>query len=193
MEKQHDTGDELDSLTEDRLNGNDRDLVLRKYFKSKRGLQVEILLYTGSIRKHQGEVDSVGRDFVCLVNGSKRKWIPYSTISGVKPKKISGGIDAKKRLRESRINRLKSLTQFTNVNQDNELFSQTVALERLESNLHSFKNTRIIVEGDGVTSRGKIASCENGQLHLKSFKSETTIPLKEIRLIKSNPLSELLL
>lgn len=163
-------------------------LTLKKFFKSKRNQQIVISshLTEGEEVTIEGKVDTIGRDFVMLINLKKRIWIPYAEIESAK---IPFGFPA-----------------FSNTHQyhlyDNQLqqkltqrFGETVAKreelvkqffeESLQTNLASWKDIWVEVKTGNSSVFGKLTTSTAHGVKVKYFKAEEEIPLSAIRLVQT--------
>jgi hypothetical protein len=163
-------------------------LTLKKFFKKKRNQQVEVYSMSGpEVIYTEGKVSAIGRNFVMLSNLKDRFWIPYHTIQSAN---IPYGIPNYSNTHQHYIYdndlRTKLLTQFgETVSKKEDLFQQFCE-DSLESNLHTWKGTRVEIktlEGDEYS--GKISDAKDETILLKQSHGSRSIELSNVSYIRT--------
>jgi len=169
-------------------------LTLKKFFKKKRNQQVEVYSRSGTdVMYTEGKVAAVGRNFVMLSNLKDRFWIPYHAINSAN---IPYGIPNYSNTHQHYIYdndlRNKLLLKFgETVSKKEDLFQQFCE-DSLESNLNTWKGTRVETkthEGDEHT--GKISYAKDNRVFLKQPHESMSIELSSVSYIRTLRLLQL--
>ena len=163
-------------------------LTLKKFFKKKRNQQVEVYSLSGTeVIYTEGKVAAIGRNFVMLSNLKDRFWIPYDAIQSAN---IPYGIPNYSNTHQHYIYdndlRKKLLQQFgETVSRKEELFQQFCE-DSLESNLHTWKGSRVEVKtAEGKDYTGKIDEANDHKLHLNQSNRRIDIDLSTVSYIRT--------
>ena len=157
-------------------------MILIKFFKSKKNQLVEVYSRSGEEVIHTvGKVSVVGKNFVILRTLFKRFWIPYSVIHSTKsPFGIPDVPGTHQHTVVDEELRRKLLTNFGVTVAGKEVLKQQFFEELLETNLKSWKGTKLKIFSDQVII-GKIRDVHSGKVFLKDNRS---IPINKINYIQ---------
>ncbi len=157
-------------------------MILIKFFKSKKNQLVEVYSRNGEEVIHTvGKVSVVGKNFVMLRTLFKRFWIPYSVIHSTKsPFGIPDVPGTHQHTVVDEELRRKLLTNFGVTVAGKEELKQQFFEELLETNLKSWKGTKLKIFSDQVII-GKISDIHSGKVFLKDNRS---IPINKINYIQ---------
>ena len=157
-------------------------MILIKFFKSKKNQLVEVYSRNGEEVIHTiGKVSVVGKNFVMLRTLFKRFWIPFSVIHSTKSP--FGIPDVPGTHQHNVIDeelRRKLLTNFGVTVAGKEALKQQFFEELLETNLKSWKGTKLKIFSNQVIV-GKIRDIHSGKVVLKDNRS---IPINKINFIQ---------
>jgi hypothetical protein len=163
-------------------------LTLKRFFKKKRNQQVEVYSHSGTeVMYTEGKVAAVGRNFVMLSNLKDRFWIPYRAINSAN---IPYGIPNYSNTHQHYIYdndlRNKLLMKFgETVSKKEDLFQQFCE-DSLESNLNTWKGTRVEIKthkGDEYT--GKVSDARDNRILLKQSQGSHFIELSNVTYIRT--------
>lgn len=157
-------------------------MILIKFFKSKKNQLVEVYSRHGEDVIHTvGKVSVVGKNFVILRTLFKRFWIPYSVIHATKsPFGIPDVPGTHQHTVIDEELRRKLLTNFGVTVVGKEALKQQFFEELLETNLKSWKGTKLKIFSDQVIV-GKVNDIHSGKVYLKDKHS---IPINKINYIQ---------
>lgn len=157
-------------------------MILIKFFKSKKNQLVEVYSRNGEEVVHTiGKVSVVGKNFVMLRTLFKRFWIPFSVIHSTKsPFGIPDVPGTHQHTVVDDELRRKLLTNFGVTVAGKEVLKQQFFEELLETNLKSWKGTKLKIFSDQVII-GKISDVHSGKVFLKDNRS---IPINKINYIQ---------
>ena len=147
-------------------------LILIKFFKSKKNQLVEVYSRNGEEIIHTvGKVSVVGKNFVILRTLFKRFWIPYSFIHSTKsPFGIPDVPGTHQHTVIDEELRRKLLTNFGVTVAGKEALKQQFYEELLETNLKSWKGTKLrIFSGQEIV--GKVQAIHSGKIFLNDNRS----------------------
>ena len=117
-----------------------------------------------------GKVATIGRNFVMLKTLFVRFWIPYPTIKSAKsPFGIPDVSATHQHVAYDQELRNKLLTNFGSVVAEKEVLRQQFYEELLETNLKSWKGTKITIYTKNIIS-GKVRDVRNGKIILNDNK-----------------------
>lgn len=164
-----------------------KELVLRKFFRHKRNQQIEVYSKSkGKSLQTLGKVRAAGRDFVVLTTLTDRIWIPFSAIHSANvPYGLPDLSNTHQHLVIDDNLRHKLITQFGQTVSNKDVLVQQFFEESLETNMQTWKGTRVEIDVGDQTLAGKVLRSKDGLLTIKSFNTEQTISLKEITYIKT--------
>ncbi len=164
-----------------------KDLILKKFFKHKRNQQVEVFVVNDRKPLHLlGKVNTVGRDFVSLITLKDRHWIPFSRIESAKiPYGLPEVSSAHQHFAYDEELRRNLITRFSETVASKDILIQQFFEETLQTNLQTWKDTRVQISTTNVDYTGKIVRSNDGIIELSRKKCIHTIPMKEITLIKT--------
>ena len=145
-----------------------KQLILIKFFKSKKNQLVEIFSKSGDQIIHTvGKVHTIGRNFVMIKTLFTRIWIPYDTIHSAKsPFGITQIHNTHQNVVIDEELRRKLLTNFSQTVSNKEVLRQQFYEELLETNLKSWKGTKLTIYADNPV-KGKILKVMPGKVYLK--------------------------
>lgn len=163
-----------------------KQLVLRKFFRHKRNQQVEVYLKIDDHVTHfVGKVNTNGRDFVILTTLKERIWLPFQYIESAKvPFGLPEISSAHQHFVYDEELRTKLITRFSETVAAKDVLVQQFFEETLETNLRTWKNTRVQVVTKTGEILGKMIASQNGALLLKGFKDQHSISLSDVVFIK---------
>lgn len=149
-------------------------MILLKFFKSKKNQLVEIHSTNGEEILHTiGKVATIGRNFVMLKTLFIRFWIPYPVIKSAKtPFGIPDVAATHQNVVYDQELRNKLLTNFGSVVSEKEVLRQQFYEELLETNLKSWKGTKVTFYTKNIIS-GKIIDVQKGKVFLNNGKEIT--------------------
>ncbi len=147
-------------------------MILIKFFKSKKNQLVEVYSRNGEEVIHTvGKVSVVGKNFVILRTLFKRFWIPYSVIHSTKsPFGIPDVPGTHQHTVVDEELRRKLLTNFGVTVAGKEELKQKFFEELLETNLKSWKGTKLKIFSDQVIV-GKVIDIHSGKVFLRDNRS----------------------
>ena len=147
-------------------------MILIKFFKSKKNQLVEVYSRNGEEVIHTvGKVSVVGKNFVILRTLFKRFWIPYSVIHSTKsPFGIPDVPGTHQHTVVDEELRRKLLTNFGVTVAGKEALKQQFFEELLETNLKSWKGTKLKIFSDQVIV-GKVNDIHSGKVFLRDNRS----------------------
>ncbi|MGM9945220.1 MAG: hypothetical protein ACI33M_09780 [Lysinibacillus sp.] len=147
-------------------------MILIKFFKSKKNQLVEVYSRNGEEVIHTvGKVSVVGKNFVILRTLFKRFWIPYTVIHSTKsPFGIPDVPGTHQHTVIDEELRRKLLTNFGVTVAGKEALKQQFFEELLETNLKSWKGTKLKIFSDQVIV-GKISDIHSGKVFLRENRS----------------------
>lgn len=147
-------------------------MILIKFFKSKKNQLVEVYSRNGEEVIHTvGKVSVVGKNFVILRTLFKRFWIPYSVIHATKsPFGIPDVPGTHQHIVVDEELRRKLLTNFGVTVAGKEELKQKFFEELLETNLKSWKGTKLKIFSDQVIV-GKVSDIHSGKVFLRDNRS----------------------
>ena len=159
-------------------------LILIKFFKSKKNQLVEVYSKNGEEVIHTiGKVNVIGKNFVILRTLFKRFWIPYSVIHSTKsPFGIPDVPGTHQHTVVDEELRRKLLTNFGVTVAGKEVLKQQFYEEWLETNLKSWRGTKLKIFTDQVIV-GKIRDIHSGTIILTDKRS---IPINKINYIEQS-------
>ena len=129
---------------------------------------------------------AAGRDFVVLTTLTDRIWIPFSAIHSANvPYGLPDLSNTHQHLVIDDNLRHKLITQFGQTVSNKDVLVQQFFEESLETNMQTWKGTRVEIDVGDQTLAGKVLRSKDGLLTIKSFNTEQTISLKEITYIKT--------
>ena len=157
-------------------------MILIKFFKSKKNQLVEVYSRNGEEVVHTiGKVSVVGKNFVILRTLFKRFWIPFFVIHSTKsPFGIPDVPGTHQHTVVDDELRRKLLTNFGVTVAGKEVLKQQFFEELLETDLKSWKGTKLKIFSDQVII-GKIRDVHSGKVFLKDNRS---IPINKINYIQ---------
>lgn len=169
------------------LPNSKKQMVLLKFFKSKKNQLVEIHSKNVDEVIHTiGKVAAIGRNFVMLKTLFVRYWIPYTVIISAKsPFGIPDVSGSHQHVAYDQELRNKLLTNFGAVVAEKEVLRQQFYEELLETNLKSWKGTKVTIYTDKFLS-GKIKKVNKGKVILSDGNE---ILLSKINYIKQSRFS----
>ncbi|CAM5180899.1 putative protein OS=Ureibacillus acetophenoni OX=614649 GN=SAMN05877842_103236 PE=4 SV=1 [Ureibacillus acetophenoni] len=149
-------------------------MILLKFFKSKKNQLVEVHSTNGDEIIHTiGKVATVGRNFVMLKTLFERFWIPYPIIKSAKsPFGLPDVAATHQQVAYDQELRNKLLTNFGSVVAEKEVLRQQFFEELLETNLKSWKGTKVTFYTKKIIS-GKIIDVQKGKVLLNNGKEIT--------------------
>ncbi|MFY3790853.1 hypothetical protein ACOQFO_03950 [Ureibacillus sp. MALMAid1270] len=149
-------------------------MILLKFFKSKKNQLVEVHSTNGDEIIHTiGKVATVGRNFVMLKTLFDRFWIPYPIIKSAKsPFGLPDVAATHQQVAYDQELRNKLLTNFGSVVAEKEVLRQQFFEELLETNLKSWKGTKVTFYTKKIIS-GKIIDVQKGKVLLNNGKEIT--------------------
>ncbi|WP_019413652.1 hypothetical protein [Paenisporosarcina sp. TG20] len=159
-------------------------LVLKQFFKMKRNQQVVVssVVENDVTVKIEGKVATIGRDFVMITDLQKRIWIPFTAIGSAT---IPFGFPTYSNTHQHFIydNQLqqKLVLKFGETVSKKEALKQQFFEETLQTNLDSWGGMWVEVKTADRNVFGKILETTKKELILTFFKTESIIPLHEIR------------
>jgi len=163
-------------------------LVLKQFFKMKRNQQVVV----SSFIDHdvevttEGKVATIGRDFVMLTEIQRRTWIPYTAIDSAT---IPFGHPTYSNSHQHFIydNQLqqKLVLQFGETVAKKEVLVRQFFEETLKTNLRSWKGLWVEVKTADALFFGRIMETTKKELILQLLKTQSVIPLSEIRFVST--------
>ena len=159
-------------------------MILIKFFKSKKNQLVEVYSRNGEEVVHTiGKVSVVGKNFVMLRTLFKRFWIPFSVIHSTKsPFGIPDVPGTHQHTVIDEELRRKLLTNFGVTVAGKEALKQQFYEELLETNLKSWKGTKLrIFSGQEIV--GKVQAIHSGKIFLNDNRS---IPINKINFIQQS-------
>lgn len=153
------------------LPSSKQQMILLKFFKSKRNQLVEVHSRAGDETIHTiGKVAVIGRDFVMLKTLFLRFWIPFHTITSAKsPFGIPDVSATHQHVAYDQELRNKLLTNFGSVVAEKEILRQQFYEELLETNLKSWKGTKITFYVNSIMN-GKVLDVHKGKVFLNNGK-----------------------
>ncbi|MDT8861060.1 hypothetical protein N0O92_12525 [Alkalihalobacillus sp. MEB130] len=162
-------------------------LVLRKFFKHKRNQQVEVFVNTDKEPIHfLGKVNTIGRDFVTLITLKDRIWIPFANIESAKvPYGLPEVSSTHQHFAYDEKLRTKLITRFSETVANKDVLIQQFFEESLQTNLQTWKNTRVQVTTNDREIIGKIIESKDGKILLKCGKDQRAISINDIILVKT--------
>nr|WP_106778839.1 hypothetical protein [Lysinibacillus timonensis] len=151
------------------LPNNKQQMMLLKFFKSKKNQLVEIHSKNGEeMIRTIGKVAAIGRNFVMLKTLFTRYWIPYSVITSAKsPFGLPDISGTHQHVVFDQELRRKLLTNFGAVVAEKETLRQQFFEELLETNLKSWKGTKITIYTNNIIN-AKVRDIRNGRIVLNS-------------------------
>ncbi|HWL24018.1 MAG TPA: hypothetical protein VNR38_09770 [Ureibacillus sp.] len=152
-----------------KLPNSKRQMILLKFFKSKKNQLVEIHSASGDeIFETIGKVAVVGRNFVMIKTLFERFWIPFPMIKSAKsPFGIPDTSGTHQQVAYDQELRNKLLTNFGSVVAEKEVLRQQFYEELLETNLKSWKGTKVTIYSNNCSS-GRILDVRNGKVILNN-------------------------
>ncbi|SOC15000.1 hypothetical protein SAMN05880501_10818 [Ureibacillus xyleni] len=164
-----------------KLPNSKQQMILLKFFKSKKNQLVEVYSRHGEEVLHTvGKVAVIGRNFVMLRTLFTRYWIPYTAIHSAKtPFGLPDVPGTHQHVVIDEELRRKLLTNFGDTVAGKETLRQQFFEELLETNLKSWKGTKISILA-GKTYHGRIRDIQSGKILLKDGK----IPISKIQYMK---------
>lgn len=190
MLQQYIHGVNLQQLSE-HLPDRKKQIMLIKFLKHKRNQQVEIFYKVGEeIQGALGKVNSVGRDFVILTTLGERIWIPYDNIESAQtPFGVPEVSSTHQHIVFDDNLRQKLLTDFGKTVAGQDALKQQFFEETFETNLRTWKGTRVTVVTRDKAVIGKIVESKSGQVTLDrglmAFGQKTVLTMTEIQYIRS--------
>lgn len=163
-------------------------LKLRSFFTSKRFQQVEILVKGSTTVEYlEGKVSAVGRDFVMLTNLQRRIWVPYEVIESANiPYGVPHYSHTHHHILFDNDLRRKLLTQFGATVARRETLKQQFFQEKLQTNLHTWKDSLVTVYfDDNKKEMGKISGSQANKLYVTFFGDMKEISLDQVIYIKT--------
>lgn len=163
------------------LPNSKQQMILLKFFKSKKNQQVEVYSrHHDEVIHTIGKVAVVGRDFVMLRTLFTRIWIPYAHIHSAKtPFGLPDVPGTHQHVVIDGELRRKLLTNFAVTVAQKETLRQQFFEELLETNLKVWMGTRLTIYSDTILP-GKIRNVSKGKLEL----NEKNIRICSIHYIK---------
>ena len=159
-----------------------KQLILIKFFKSKKNQLVEVYSKNGEEVIHTiDKVSVIGKNFVMLRTLFKRYWIPFSSIHSTKSP--LGIPDVPGTHQHTVVNeelRRKLLTNFGVTVAGKEVLKQQFYEELLETNLKSWKGTKIKILSNRIMV-GNIKEIQPGKVVLTNNQA---IPINKINYIQ---------
>lgn len=161
-----------------------KQLILMKFFKSKKNQLVEIFSRSGDQIIHTvGKVHIIGRNFVMIKTLFTRVWLPYDSIHSAKsPFGIPQLHNTHQNVVIDEELRKKLLTNFSQTVSNKQVLRQQFFEELLETNLKTWKGTKLTIFTDNPV-KGKILNISPGKVFLK-HKEMPEIPTTQITYIK---------
>ncbi len=143
-------------------------MLLLKFFKSKKNQQVEMYSRNGEEVIHTlGKVSVVGRDFVMLRTLLTRIWIPYTSIHSAKsPFGVPDIPGTHQNIVIDEELRRKLLTNFAETVAEKEALRQQFYEELLETNMKTWIGSKLTVYA-GSNFSGKLRGVKQGKLIFK--------------------------
>ena len=165
-----------------RLPQSKQQMILLKFFKSKKNQQVEIYSRNGEEVIHTlGKVSVVGRDFVLLRTLFTRIWIPYIAIHSAKsPFGLPNVPGTHQNVVIDEELRRKLLTNFAETVAEKEPLRQQFFEELLETNLKTWKGSKLIIYYTNTNLSGKLRGVKQGKLTFR----DKEISISKITYIK---------
>ncbi|WP_232695915.1 hypothetical protein [Brevibacillus daliensis] len=164
-----------------------KEMVLRKFFKHKRNQQVEVYSKNGEKVLHTiGKVSVVGRNFVILTTFIDRIWIPFSAIHSANiPYGLPDIPNTHQHLAIDKELVRKLSTQFGETVANRDVLIQQFFEETLETNMQTWKGTKVKISMNGEIIIGKVVNSKKGILTITSFGKQLALPLTEISDIRT--------
>ena len=159
-------------------------LILKQFFKMKRNQQVVVSSFIENdvAVTTEGKVATIGRDFVMLTDLQRKTWIPYTAIDSAT---IPFGHPTYSNSHQHFIydNQLqqKLVLQFGETVAKKEVLVRQFFEETLKTNLRSWAGMWVEVKTADNLFLGKITETTKKELVLQLLKTQSTIPLSEIR------------
>jgi hypothetical protein len=162
-------------------------MMLRSFFKHKRNQLVEVFYKKDGIPERQlGKVNVIGRDFVGLTSLKERVWLPYRVIESANiPYGLPDISSTHQHIVFDEELRQKLLTRFGETVAGRDVLIQQFFEESLQTHLMTWRGSRVEVTVNKERLTGKIHRCEDGQLVLKKWGSETVIALGDITCLRT--------
>ncbi|RUL55584.1 hypothetical protein [Lysinibacillus antri] len=159
-----------------------KQMILLKFFKSKKNQLVEVYSRNGEEVIHTvGKVAVVGRNFVMLKTLFTRYWIPFTSIHSAKtPFGLPDVPGSHQHVVIDQELRRKLLTNFGDTVASKEALRQQFFEELLETNLKSWKGTKLIILA-GKSYHNRIRDIQKGVVLLKG---NNKIPIHKIQYMK---------
>ncbi|WP_062049321.1 hypothetical protein [Bacillus sp. JCM 19034] len=159
---------------------------MRKFFKHKRNQQVEIYTIGENPLQIVGKVNTIGRNFVTVTSLKDRIWIPFSRIESAKvPYGLPEVSSSHQHFVYDEELRKKLITQFSQTVIAKDILLQQFFEETLETNLQTWKDTRVEIMTEDMEYIGKIIHSNDGKVEINGLKGSQSILLSDITLIKT--------
>ncbi|MCK0472463.1 hypothetical protein [Halalkalibacter sp. APA_J-10(15)] len=161
-------------------------MILRKFFKHKRNQQIEIYTLGEQPLQIIGKVNTIGRNFVTVTSLRDRIWIPFWRIESAKvPYGLPEVSSSHQHFVYDEELRKKLITRFSETVISKDVLLQQFFEETLETNLQTWKDTRVEIMTEDMEYIGKIIHSNDGKVEINGLKGSQSILLSDITLIKT--------
>jgi hypothetical protein len=161
-----------------------KQMMLLKFFKHKKNQLVEVFSRNGTeVIRTVGKVNVVGRNFVMIKTLFTRIWIPYHAIHSAKtPFGIPDLPSGHQHITYDKELRRKLLNHFGDTVSSKEILKQQFFEELLDTNLKTFRGTRMAIYADKLF-KGKVIKVLTGKIYIEG-KEKQEISIHKINYMK---------